>query len=554
VLVSHDARVLVDRRVTSRRFIPLFAALGLFVAALTTASRVPLFDPDEGFYPATAAESVASGDWWDLRFNGEARWDKPVLAYALIEGSFALFGKSAIAARLPSAIEAAALVLLVSGILSKLAGSRAGTCAAVVLSSTLGVQIFGRAAHPEIAIVLSIAVTELLLIWWLVSSPGRKPAGLNVLIGLSLGYGLLAKGPVAVAVPLIGALCAAPFVTSLRQRWAEALGDAAVAGAVGIVIAAPWYVAMTWRHGIAFLENSVWAQNVGRYTGAVDHGQSALTFIAATVVGLMPWTGLLPAALAGVRMPKGDRRRAVRFTAAVMAGASLIFYSLSASKLASYSLALLPPLAVVIGLYLDELLDAPRRRVSLAFVSTAIALMALAVALIALPSLQGSVLRTRDVIGGVPAAQDGSGFNPLVMSVSAVLVIGAMLVVLLPNRGRITALYGVGLAGPLAALIALGPMLDDAYPWRRFGEQIARAPGSAWIQNYRAPSLTFWAAQPINRVSGDEELENLLTTTGAGWVILGADWPEKPVLADRIRTGRARVIDSTPRLALVQLK
>jgi len=540
-------------------FIPLIAAIGLVVASLATASRIPLFDPDEGFYPATAAESVASGDWWDLRFNGEARWDKPVLAYALIEGSFALFGKGAVAARLPSALEAAALVLLLSAILSKLAGARAGACAAVVLTSSLGLQIFGRAAHPEIAVVLSIGVTEMLLIWWLVSSPDEKPAGLSVLIGLSLGYGLLAKGPVAVVVPLIGALCAAPFVTSLRHRWTEAIGDAAVAGAVGITIAAPWYVAMTWRHGMTFLATSVWAQNVGRYTGGIRHGQSALMFAAATLVGLMPWTGVLPAALAGIRRPRGDRRRAVRFTAAVMALASLLFYASSASKLASYSLALLPPLAVVIGLYLDQLLyvnrpiDASRRQVSLAFVSTAVVLMAMAVALFALPSMP-TLLRTRDVIGGVPAAEAGSAFTSTGLWVGAVLLIGAALVFFLPNRGRIAALYGVGIAAPLVALIALGPILDDAYPWRRFGQEIARAPASAWIQNYRASSLTFWAGQPITRVSGDEELEALLASTGKGWVILGADWAEKPVLADRILAGRATVQDRTARLALVQLK
>jgi 4-amino-4-deoxy-L-arabinose transferase-like glycosyltransferase len=542
-----------------RRFVPLVAALGLVVASLATASRIPLFDPDEGFYPATAAESVASGDWWDLRFNGEARWDKPVLAYALIEGSFAVFGKHAFAARLPSAIEAAALVLLVSAILSKLAGARASACAAAVLSSTLGVQIFGRAAHPEIAVVLSIGVTEMLLIWWLVSSPDDKPAGLSILIGLSLGYGLLAKGPVAVAVPLLGGLCAAPFVTSLRHRWTEAIGDAGVAGAVGMTIAAPWYVAMTWRHGMTFLASSVWAQNVGRYTGAVRHGQSALTFIAGTLVGLIPWMGLLPAALARVRRPQGDRRNAVRFTAAVMAVASLVFYASSASKLASYSLALLPPLSVVIGLYVDDLISlsqsikAPRRRVSLAWISAASALALLALALIAVPSLHG-VLRTHDVIGGVSVAQDGSAFRPANLRIGAVLLIGAVLVFLLPIRGRIAALYGVGIAVPLVALLALGPMLDDAYPWRRFGEQIARTHEPAWIQNYRAPSLTFWAAQPVTRVSGDEELEAVLATTSAGWIILGADWTEKPLLADRIHTGHATVIDRTPRLALVQLK
>lgn len=556
MLVSHRARMLVHRRVTSFRSVALFAALGLFVAALATASRIPLFDPDEGFYPATAAESVAAGSWWDLRFNGEPRWDKPILAYALIEGSFAVFGAHPLAARLPSAIEGAGLVLLVAALTSKLTGPRAGACAAVVLASMLGVQIFSRAAHPEIAVVLSIAVTELLLTMWLVASASGKPRGLAAWIGLSIGYGLLAKGPVSVVVPLIGTVCAAPFVTNLRKRWGEALRDALAAGAIGVAIASPWYITMAWRHGTAFLENSLWAQNVGRYTGQIEHGQSAWIFVAATIIGAMPWTGVLPAALARVSFSSrpADRRSAVRLTFAIIAGTSLVFYAASASKLASYSLALLPAIAVVIGLYLDDIIDAPRRRSSIAFVGTAIAIGVFAIALWTLPSLHVTAFRTRDVIGGVPAAQDGSAFAPLVNSVGIVLLAGAMLLFVLAPRGRIAALYGVGLALPLVALLTLAPMLDDAYPWKRFGRQIAQAPGPAWIQNYRAPSLTFYAAQPVNRVAGDDDLASLLATTSNGWIILGADWVEKPELADRIRTGRATVIDKTPRLALVQLR
>ncbi len=532
----------------------VLAALGLVLAALGTASAVPLFDPDEGYYPATAAESVDSGAWWDLRFNGNARWEKPVLAYALIEGLFAAFGRGPVAARLPSALEGAVLVLLVGGLLSRLAGRRAGACGAVVLASSLGVQVFARAAHPEIAVVLSIAVTELLLTMWLVLPSGERPRGLAVLIGVSIGYGLLAKGPIAVVVPGIGIACAAPFVASLRGRWREALRDAAVAGLVGLAIAAPWYAAMTWRHGVVFLRDGVWAQNFGRYTGQMDHGQSAVTFLVAAVVGLMPWTGLLPAALWRLKRPAGDRREAVRWTVAIIAGSSLVFYSLSASKLASYSLALIPPMAVLIGLYLDDLLAAPRTRTLAPFLATSAALGVLALGLLAVPLLHGTVLRMRDVIGGVPAAQSGAALWFLVGPVAAVLIAGAILVFRLPDSGRVTALYALGLAAPLAAFLAAGPLLSDAYPWQRFGRQMATEPGPAWIQNYRAPSLTFYAGRPIERVAGDEALEALVRDAGEGWVILGADWEMKSPLADRLRAGRATVIDRTPRLALVRLR
>jgi 4-amino-4-deoxy-L-arabinose transferase-like glycosyltransferase len=422
-----------------------------------------------------------------------------------------------------------------------------------VLASALGVQVFARIAHPEIAVVLSIAVTELLLTMWLVLPRGERLRGLPILIGLSIGYGLLAKGPIAVVVPGLGIACAAPFVISLRERWREALADAAIAGLVGFAVAAPWYAAMTWRHGVVFLHDGVWAQNVGRYTGGIEHGQSAATFLLAAVAGVMPWTGLLPAALRRIGRPADGRRAAVLFTVAVITGSSLIFYSLSASKLASYSLALVPPMAVIIGLYLDDVL-AQRCNAVTSFIVTGLAIGALGLALLAVPLLHGSVFRTRDLIGGVPAAQDGSAIWPLVTPVAVVLLIGAALVLLLPQRWRLATLWAVGLAAPLAAIIAAGPLLADAYPWQRFGREMAADPGPAWIQNYRAPSLTFYAGRPVERVAGDEDLEAVIREAGDGWIVLGADWETKPVLADRIREGRAAIVDRTPRLALVRLR
>lgn len=530
------------------------AALGLLLVALATASRLPLFDPDEGYYPATAAESVDAGAWWDLRFNGEPRWEKPVLAYALIEGSFSVFGRSAAAARLPSALEGAGLILLTGLIVSKLAGRRAGDLSAIVLASTIGVQFFARAAHPEIALVLSMAVTEMLVVWWLVSPPAERPRTLPFLIGLSLGYGLLAKGPVAAVVPGLGAICVAPFVLSLRDRWRPMLIDALTAASVALAIAAPWFIAMTMRHGSTFLHDALWTQNVGRFAGEMEHGQSSAAFFLATIIGVIPWAGFLPAAFWSVRRPRGERRDAVRFAFAAIAVTSLLFYSLSASKLVSYSLALVPPLAIVVGMYLDDALYEGRARATAAFRATSAGLALAGLALLALPLLRGNTLRMRDLIGGVPSNQGASSVWWLIGPMAFVLLLGAVLVLLLPVRRRVGALYGVGLAAPLALLLSAGPLVDDAYPWRRFGNEISKIGGPAWIQMYRVPSLTFYAGRPVQRLRDDAELELVLDRAYTGWVILGSDWAAKPLLAERIGSGTASIVERSARLILVRLE
>ena len=148
-------------------------ALAVSLLAGASAPLAPLFDPDEGYYPATAAETLRGGTFWDLSFNGEPRWEKPVLSYALIEASFVTFGESATAARIPSAIEAGLLILIVGALVTRLAGARAGVVSAITVGTTVGISIFSRAAHPELALVLCVIATELLICVWLSTSDVR---------------------------------------------------------------------------------------------------------------------------------------------------------------------------------------------------------------------------------------------------------------------------------------------------------------------------------------------------------------------------------------------
>jgi hypothetical protein len=230
-----------------------------------------------------------------------------------------------------------------------------------------------------------------------------------------------------------------------------------------------------------------------------------------------------------------------------------VFYSLSASKLVSYSLALLPPLSVVVGVYLDDVLGRARTRATASFLGTGTVLALVAIALCAVPMLGGNVIRMRDLIGGVPSDQGAATLWWLVAPMAAVLIVGAVLVLALPIRGRIAALFGVGLAAPLAILLAAGPLVRDAYPWQRFGAQIATVSGPAWIQMYRVPSLTFYAGRPIERLGDEAELESVLETAESGWVILGSDWAAKPALAARLASGSASIVERSARLILVRL-
>lgn len=534
----------------------VLAAAALLLLSLLTAWAVPLFDPDEGYYPATAAESVDAGRPWDLQFNGQPRWDKPVLAYALIQSAFALLGRSDGAARVPSAVEGAALVIALGALVAMLAGGSTGGLAALVLSTSAGVQIFSRAAHPEIALALSIGVSQFLFVCWLTRADGERPRGLPLLIGISMGYGVLAKGPVAIAVPAVGVALAAPFLVDLRARWAAMLREGLAAGGVAVALAAPWYVAMAQRHGAAFLENTLWTQNVSRYTGqlAVHVSISPFYYVLPAIVTLLPWSVLLVPAAARVRRPSGaDRRETVRFAIAMMAAGTFVFYSLSASKLASYILGLTPSTSALIAMYLDDELSLGRRASAAAYRATSLFLGVMALALVTVSVAGSRIWSTRELTGGAPDSGAGAMLLSVAAPPAAALLAGSLLVLVLRGRRRVMALAVVGALVPLVTVLAARPLAAAAYPWQRFAARIAHDPAPIWMDNYRAPSMTFYAGRPVDHLPAEGDYSGVVLA-GEGWLVAPRGRTTREPLRSRLEAHRARIVDTAGTAVLVRLE
>ena len=452
----------------------------------------------------------------------------PSCRYALIEASFELLGVSAAAARLPSALEGAALIAIVGVLVARLTTVRAGTLCAVAVATTLGVSIYSRVAHPEIAVVLSIVTSELLLAHWLTASTRRHRRIVALLIGASVGYGLLREGtggsrpsrPRRYSRSL-------PFITMPKGVAAAAIGDAAFAGTIAIAIAAPWYVAMSFRHGWPFLENALWRQNVARYsTPTYGHHASVFFLILPALIALFPWVAALPAALGRIRATANGNRDVLRTVMLASAVTALVFYSLSTSKLAGYVLVCIPSLAVVVGLMLDDDFDD----------ATAIARTVVG------PDATGHLRRSPcccasrgeprpdnpQTPGRHPPIDDGCG-RPHRSGddlLGLFLVVGALFVVLArSSTWRVVAISVVGALVPVVVLVSARPLLLDMYPWETFGRTIAARPAPVWLLGRRAPSLTFYSHHAVSLVPTVESLEAGLASQATAWVAFTReDW------------------------------
>ena len=218
----------------------------------------------------------------------------------------------------------------------------------------------------SVAIVMVIYIVLAALFVWM----SRKTRTRNevYLYGFYMATGIagLAKG-------LIGALQPGLFILlyMLTSREWRMLADVALAR--GLLIAActfcPWYHGMVARFGRSFW-NELFGTEQIRRLAIGEQAQAKGTYeyyLNEIAYGLFPWVAFLPAALTrvfhlGVK-ERSPRDRARLFVAVWFLGAVALF-TLTITKYHHYILPAIPPAAILVAVYLDDLL---RRRVGAAW-------------------------------------------------------------------------------------------------------------------------------------------------------------------------------------------
>src|SRR6185503_21365331 len=109
----------------------------------------PLFDVDEGAFSQATMEMFQRGDFLSTYLNGAPRYDKPILVYWLQALAVAALGPTEWAFRLPSALCASGWAWITYLFVKHHYGVERGLLAAVVLATSLGVFIIGRAATAD---------------------------------------------------------------------------------------------------------------------------------------------------------------------------------------------------------------------------------------------------------------------------------------------------------------------------------------------------------------------------------------------------------------------
>jgi 4-amino-4-deoxy-L-arabinose transferase-like glycosyltransferase len=214
-------------------------------------------------------------------------------------------------------------------------------------------------AHARLPPLLQLAIWAPLVLWLTarLSSETRAARLFAIAAWTAAAIGAMAKGPAALVIPAAAALVALVARRSLRPLLRlEVLTGLAVV----VALVAPWYLAVYARHGRVFIDELVMKHMLGRTldhlhdTNGTDDVGIAY-FVRQLGYATFPWSGIaLVAALAAPSVEDGSRRSRAR---ALLYGAAVLAFALVSSmgtKFHHYGLVVLPALAMLAGLWLDE--------------------------------------------------------------------------------------------------------------------------------------------------------------------------------------------------------
>ncbi len=315
------------------------SGIGFFVGL----SATPLIDLDEGAFTAATMEMFARGDFLATYLNGEPRYDKPILIYWMQAASVALLGPSEFSLRLPSALMGLAWMGLAYHVAARLYDRDTAIAAALLTATSLGVVIVARLATADALLDACIAAAVFFQYLWFRFRQTRD----LLLAWLAMGLGFLAKGPVALVIPL-GALflhCASQ--ARWKDFWRFAVDWRGLL--VWVAAALPWYVAVTWVKGPGFIESFFLKHNVGRFSGAMGshHAYGYLYYAPVLLFATLPYTGLLFSLLA--RLKTLWRTDDFARYALILLVLVMTLFTLSANKLPHYLLYGFSGLLVLLG-------------------------------------------------------------------------------------------------------------------------------------------------------------------------------------------------------------
>jgi 4-amino-4-deoxy-L-arabinose transferase-like glycosyltransferase len=316
--------------------------------------NIPPIDRDEARFAQATKQMVETGDFVDIRFQDEVRYKKPVGVYwlqaAAVESASALGLPRAQVRiwlyRVPSLIGAIGAVLLTYWTALAFVTRRGAILAALILCSSVLLGAEARLAKTDAMLLLAVvaamgALARVYLSWQRGEDPVHPPWSWPAIFWTALAGGILLKGPlilmfVALTIGTLAILDrSASWLWRLRPVW----------GLMWLlVLVLPWFVAIFWRAGDTFFQDSIGGDMLNKLGAQESHGAPPGLYL------LLFWVTFWPGApLAGMAAPsvwRGRREPGAQYLLAWLVPSWIVF-EVVLTKLPHYVLPLYPAIAIL---------------------------------------------------------------------------------------------------------------------------------------------------------------------------------------------------------------
>ncbi|OWY37386.1 hypothetical protein CEK28_17030 [Xenophilus sp. AP218F] len=305
-----------------------------------------LIHADEGRYATLSLFMLQSGDWITPRLNGFLYFEKPILQYWMGAISFAAFGVNEFAARFWPGLTGFLSVAMTAVAARRLWGAEAGRYAALACGSMA--WMISNSHFLSLDMGVSFFLTVALCGFLLAQQDDATAAetrGWMWVTWAAMAGAVLSKGLIGLLIPgatlVLYSLCNWQWAFWKRMHWISGL-------ILFFALAAPWFVLVSQRNP-DFAHFFFIREHFERFL-TDEHKRTGAPWYFAPylLLGLLPWTTLLPRLLTEGWRDRGDGLRVGRLLL-IWSVFVFAFFSKSSSKLPSYILPLFPALALLLA-------------------------------------------------------------------------------------------------------------------------------------------------------------------------------------------------------------